>query len=451
MKAPDMFGSLIAIGITSLIGLQAIINIAVVTGSIPVTGMPLPFFSYRWNSFNNIAVRCRCIIEYISKCIQGVREKKRKEKNMRAIIAAAGTGGHINPGIAIANKIKQEEPDSKIIFIGTTRGIENDLVPRAGYELKTVEAYGLSKKISLTGIQNNIKTIKSIKKARKIIQEFKPDIVIGTGGYICGPVIMAAKKEKIPTVLHESNAFPGLAVKMLSTRVDKILVGFEEAKESLKKAKKVIVTGTPTKINKLNLNQEQKQKIKMNLKLNPEMPVVLVFGGSQGAKRINDVLLKIIENKLNKNYQIMWAPGPKNYDEVKNSLEEKNISINNIENVEIVPYIYNMEEVMNIADLLVCRSGAITITEISKLGKPAIFVPLPNVSNNHQQKNAEVLEKINAAFIISDAEITQNNLNETISKIIQDSRKLEEMGKNARKINITNVEGKIYKEIKMQI
>lgn len=370
---------------------------------------------------------------------------------MKAIIAAAGTGGHINPGLAIANKIKQEEPNSKIIFIGTTRGIENDLVPRAGYELKTIEAYGLSKKISLTGIKHNIKTIESIKKAQKIIQEFKPNIVIGTGGYICGPVIMAAKKEKIPTILHESNAFPGLAVKMLSTKVDTILVGFEEAKKSLKRAKRVVVTGTPTKINKLNLSIQEKEKLKIELKLNKKLPIVLVFGGSQGAKRINDVLTKIIEKKLNKNYQIMWAPGPKNFDEVKKNLADKNILIEKIENVRIVPYIYNMEEIMNIADLLVCRSGAITITEVSKLGKPAIFVPLPNVSNNHQQKNAEVLEKINAARIISDAEITEDKLNNIIQQIIREPKKIEEMGKNARKINIPNVEDKIYEEIRKQI
>lgn len=367
---------------------------------------------------------------------------------MRVIIAAAGTGGHINPGIAIANKIKEEEKNSKIMFIGTTRGIENDLVPRAGYELETIEAYGFSKKLNIKSLKNNIKTLKSTKVAKQIIEEFKPDIVIGTGGYICGPVITAAKSKNIPTILHESNAFPGLAVKMLSKKVDEILVGFKDARASLPKAKKVVVTGTPTKVNKQNWNIEQKEQKKRELGLNPNMPTVLVFGGSQGAKRINDILLEVIKKKLNSNYQILWATGTKNYDEIKQLLQDDGLYINNLDKVKIVPYIYNMEDAMNIADLLVCRSGAITIAEIAKLGKPAIFIPLPNVSHNHQERNARVLEKINAAYIILDSELDCANLNGTINKVITNPEKLEIMGKNAEQIDIKQVEDKIYAEIK---
>ena len=367
---------------------------------------------------------------------------------MRVIIAAAGTGGHINPGIAIANKIMQEDNNSKVIFIGTTRGIENDLVPRAGYELKTIEAYGLSKKINLDSIRKNIKTIQAIKSAKKIIDDFKPDLVIGTGGYICGPVIMAAKKRKIATMLHESNAFPGLAVKMLSKKVDTVLVGFKEAKNYLPKAKKVVVTGTPTKINKKNLSVEEKKLQKERIGLKANLPTVLIFGGSQGAKKINDEVLPIIENEKNENYQILWAPGPKNYDEVKQELEDKAKNIQNIKNAKVVPYIYNMEEAMNVADLLVCRSGAITITEIAKLGKPAIFIPLPNVSQNHQEKNAKVLQKAGAAYIILNSDLTADKLHETIEEVITKPDKLNMMGKNAQKIEVTHVEDKIYEEIK---
>ena len=150
---------------------------------------------------------------------------------MKAIIAAAGTGGHINPGIAIANEIKRQEPNSKIIFVGTNRGLENDLVPRAGYELKTINAYGFDRKISFDNLKRVLKTIYSIKESKKIISEFKPDIVIGTGGYICIPIALAAKSKKIPIVLHESNAFPGMAVKLLSTKSNSIFVGFEDAKK----------------------------------------------------------------------------------------------------------------------------------------------------------------------------------------------------------------------------
>ena len=218
---------------------------------------------------------------------------------MKVIIAAAGTGGHINPGIAIANKIEQEEKGSQILFIGTERGIEKDLVPRAGYKLQTLEAYGLSKEISIKNLKHTIKTMQSVKKAKKIIEEFKPDIVIGTGGYICGPVLTAARKCNVPSVLHESNSFPGLAVKMLSKKADAVLVGLKEAKENLTKAKKVVVTGTPTKIKKLKLSDMEKYFLKEKLDFNPDLPIVLVFGGSQGAKKINDALIDIIKNKNN--------------------------------------------------------------------------------------------------------------------------------------------------------
>lgn len=226
---------------------------------------------------------------------------------MKVIIAAAGTGGHINPGIAIANKIKEEQPNSEIIFIGTTRGLENDLVPRAGYKLKTIEAYGLSSKLSINNIRKIIKTFQGLFQAKAIVKKFKPDIVIGTGGYICGATILAAHNQKIPTVLHESNAFPGKAVKMLYKKTDKILVGFKDAKERLGNTEKTIITGTPTKIKKINFsNSEKKQKLK-EIGLNDEKPIILVFGGSQGAQAINNAILGLIKRNLNKNYQIIWA------------------------------------------------------------------------------------------------------------------------------------------------
>ena len=367
---------------------------------------------------------------------------------MRVIIAAAGTAGHINPGIAIANKIKKEENDSEIIFIGTTRGLENDLVPRAGYKLKTIDAYGLSKNISIDNLKKMIKTAKGFSEARKIIDEFKPDIVIGTGGYICGAVITAAHKRKIPTVLHESNAFPGKAVKALAKNTDTILLGFKETEEKIKKAKNIVYTGTPVKIKKINYTDTEKKKIIQDLGLSTDKPIILIFGGSQGAQKINEAITGIIKNNLNKNYQLIWATGPKQYDVIKEKLEDLRININGIQNAKIVPYIYDMEQIMNISDVIVSRSGAMTITEIATLGKPSILIPLPNVSNNHQYYNAMVLKNNKAAEIILNEELQDENvLNKEINKIINSKDNMKKMGEKALQIANNDAENKIYYEI----
>lgn len=367
---------------------------------------------------------------------------------MKVIIAAAGTGGHINPGIAIANKIKQEEPGSEIIFIGTSRGLEKDLVPRAGYELKTIDAYGLSKKISIENIKRLYKTFKGYGQAKRIVKDFKPDIVIGTGGYICGAAIMAASKCNIPTLLHESNAFPGKAVTMLAKKTDCILVSFEDAKKRIKNAKKIVHTGTPIKIKKIEYTQNEKINIKAKLGLDVNLPVILVFGGSQGAQAINESIIEIGKKGLNKNYQIMWATGPEQYKIIEEEFEKNELDIKNIKNMTIVPYIYNMEEVMNISDVIVARSGAMTITEISNLGKPSILVPLPNVSNDHQLYNAKVLEKVGAAKIILNKNLTAEKLNIEIQNIVSYPQLIDKMGKSAQKIAVKNVPEKIYEEVK---
>lgn len=367
---------------------------------------------------------------------------------MKVIIAAAGTAGHINPGLAIANKIKEEEKDSEIIFIGTTRGLENDLVPRAGYELKTINAHGLSKKLSIENLKNMYKTWKGYGEAKKIIQEFKPDIVIGTGGYICGATITAANKLNIPTMLHESNSFPGKAIKMLAKRTDTILVSFKEAIPRIKDAKNIVYTGTPVKIKKKNYTINEKNEIVKKTGLNELKPIILVSGGSQGAQKINEAIFEIIKKRLNKNYQMLWATGPKQFDIMKEKLENINMNINNIDGMKIIPYIYNMEEVMNVADVIIGRAGAMTVTEISNLAKPSILIPLPNVSHNHQLYNAKVLEKVGAAKVILNDELTGEILNSTIENIILDKNKVKEMGNNAFKVSSEDVENKIYEEIK---
>lgn len=363
---------------------------------------------------------------------------------MKVIIAAAGTGGHINPGIAIANEIKNHYPSADITFIGTPRGLENDLVPRAGYKLKTIEAYGIKRQISLSNLKNAYKTLKSYKLAKKIVKDIKPNIIVGTGGYICGPVFSGAFKYGIPTVIHESNAFPGIAVKLFSKKTNTVLVGFEDTKKRLPKAKNVVVTGTPTKVRKINLTQKQKGEIKKQFKIENEFPIVTIFGGSQGAESINRCIIEIINKKLNKEYQIIWAVGQKNYEEVRSSIKTPY-------NVCIVPYIYNMEEVLNLADLVVSRSGAMTITEVAKCGKPAIFIPYPFATENHQEYNAKVLANAGSAKIILDKELNSNKLNNTINEILENKEKLKQMGENAEKVSIKNVEDRIYNEIEKLI
>ncbi len=367
---------------------------------------------------------------------------------MKVIIAAAGTGGHINPGIAIANKIKEKEPDSEIIFIGTERGIENDLVPRAGYKLKTVDAYGISKKISVKTIKNNIKTIKGFSQAKKIIKEFSPDIVIGTGGYICGGAISSAYKLGIPTVIHESNAYPGKATKFLNKKLTKILLGFKDAEKFFDDKTKLVVTGNPTKVKEEKISEEEKRKILQELGLTTTLPTILVFGGSQGAKAINDAMIPLIKEKKNDKYQIIWSVGPKQYDIIKEEFLKDDIDIDKIKNTKIVPYIYNMSEIMNSIDVIVSRSGAMTITEISLVGKPAIFIPLPSMSANRQVDNAKVLEKLGAAKIILNEEVNSKNLSNAIDELLQNPEELKQMGKRAKQIATYNVEEKIYDEIK---
>ena len=366
---------------------------------------------------------------------------------MKVVISAAGTGGHINPGLAIAGKIKEKNPKSEIVFIGTNRGLENDLVPRNGYELKTIEAYGFKKEISINNFKNIFKTFSSKKDVKKFFEKFKPDIVIGTGGYICVPVFAVATKLRIPTILHESNSFPGRAVKMYAKKVDRVLVGFKETKENLENRENVVVTGTPTKIKKMDININQKIKLLGEIGIRNNLPIVLIFGGSQGAQKINEAVYDLIKHDLNKKYQIILSCGAKQYDIIKERLELSGKNINNLKNIKILPYIYNMDEMMNIADLLVCRSGAMTVTEISIVGKPAIFVPLPSRLANRQEDNTKVLEKIGAAKIISNDNINYQTLSKEIDSIILDKQKLKKMGEQSKTLETKNVLDKIYLEI----
>jgi len=227
----------------------------------------------------------------------------------------------------------------------------------------------LQKEISFKNFKNVIKTFRSTKDVKEFLEEFKPDLVVGTGGYICVPVFKVAIEMHIPTVLHESNSYPGRAVAMYAKKVSKVLVGFEDTKKHLEYKENVVVTGTPTKVKKLNVTFTEKVRILKGLDINPNVPIVLAFGGSQGAQKINEAILGIIQNGLNQKYQIVWATGPKQFEIMKQNFEKVGKNINHLTNAKVLPYIYNMDEMLNISDLVICRSGAMTVTEISIVRK----------------------------------------------------------------------------------
>lgn len=363
---------------------------------------------------------------------------------MRVLIVAAGTGGHITPGISIADKIKKENPESKILFVGTKNGIENDMVSKAGYKVVHIRASGIQRKLSIKNIKNAFNLFMGIFDAKKIINDFKPDIVIGTGGYVCYPIFKQATKKKIPTMLHESNSIPGKVVTTMADKVDTIMIGFKQAEKRIKNAKNIVYTGTPSKMTTYVPPDNLRQK----LDLRTDMPVLLITGGSQGARKLNEYLIDILCNGKPKSYQTIFITGPRQYDDVIAQIEKKKVKIDTLENVKVLPFVYNMEEYMAAADLLISRAGALSLTEICVMGKPSILIPFPYAAENHQEYNAKILEKCGAAKVLFERDMTSDALNELLEKLINDKNKLFEMGVNARKLGVLDVEDRIYVEIK---
>lgn len=371
---------------------------------------------------------------------------------MRVVFACAGTGGHINPAIAMANLILKREKDSKVLFIGTETGLENKLVANSGYEIEHIRTGKILRELTLKNITALINAYKGIGDAKKILREFNPDIVIGTGGYICGPVMKAAKKLKIPYYLHESNAFPGVSVKLLAKDAKCVMVGFEDAKARLNAKANVVYTGTPAKFNEediFNLNKEECLR-KMNLE-NINKKIVLVTCGSQGAKKINEVVLSMIKKYQNPNVYYILVTGDKNYDEVLGLKKQAESEIGKSldEFLRLEKFIFNMDEMYKVADICITRAGAMTISELSLAHKPSILIPLPSAAENHQFFNAKVLENANAARIIEQKDLTEESLNKAVEEIIKDNN-IEKMEQNASKVIVQNVEDKIYNCIKMK-
>ena len=353
------------------------------------------------------------------------KNKYRGEQIMKLIFAGGGTGGHINPALSIADYIKERHPDAEIRFIGTQRGLEKKLVTQAGYPIHYIDIQGFDRKRLWRNIPVLFKLIKSDRDCVRLMKDFQPDAVVCTGGYVSGPAIVAAHKLHIPSLIHEQNVYPGLTVRESLKYVNYAAVSFEETVPLLSHPEKSVVTGNPVRTQILNADKTSARK---TLGLS-EKPFVLVFGGSLGAEKINQTMLCILgQLTKEKKIQLLFGTGDRNYDAVCNRLKAQKIELS--DEIRVTPYINNMAEVMAAADLVVARSGAITVSEIAALGKPSILIPSPNVVRNHQEQNARAFEKKHAAAVLTEDQLTPESLYESIMSLAENPAKLLEMGKN---------------------
>ncbi|MBQ5883668.1 MAG: undecaprenyldiphospho-muramoylpentapeptide beta-N-acetylglucosaminyltransferase [Clostridia bacterium] len=357
---------------------------------------------------------------------------------MKVMIAAGGTGGHVNPALAVAGEINKRHPEAEIRFVGTADRIESKIVPQAGYPLKTIEISGFKRSFSPNAIKDNIKTVtrllKSSSVVKKIIEEFSPDVVVGFGGYVSGPVVRMANKMGIPTAIHEQNAYPGITNKALAEKVDVVMLTAEEAKKHMNIKNRMVVTGLPVRGELLEADSKKsREELGFDSK-----PLILSMGGSLGAKAINEAITDVVskiwkENTCNfliaTGQYGLWVP---------DLMKEKGVELENNKNIEIREYINDMARCLSACDLVICRAGASSLSEFQALGKASILIPSPNVTENHQFHNAMALVNNNAAVIIEEKDLTGDRLLEEINKLISDRAKLSEIGNNAKKMASLN-------------
>ena len=364
---------------------------------------------------------------------------------MKFIFTCGGTAGHINPALGVAQRLKELMPDCEILFVGAEGRMESELVPREGFPIKTVKITNISREMSLEGFKHNADTVKNVfsamTEAKKIMREFRPDAVIGTGGYVCYPVLKAAHSLNIPTLVHESNAVPGLTTKMLSGTTDKILVGFEESRQYYRHKEKVVVTGTPVRQEFRNANK-QEARVKLGLPL--DKPLVVSVWGSLGAAFMNKTMVGFIGKALGDPFfGLIHSAGKSGFQKMFDDMKIAGIKNAKERGMDVREYIYDMPLVMAAADLVICRSGASTLSELTALGRPAILVPSPNVTNNHQDKNARVLEKAGAAVVIPENEITEDKLLGSVSLLLSRPDTLTAMSEQMKKIDMGDATEKI--------
>jgi len=361
------------------------------------------------------------------------------QKNKRVIISGGGTGGHIFPAIAIANALKKLVPDIEILFVGALGRLEMDLVPRAGYNIVGLPVAGINRKNPFKNISVLFRFIKSLKIAGRIIRDFKPDVVVGVGGYASGPVIKKALSRKIPVLIQEQNSYAGITNRLFAKRASVVCVAYD-GMEKYFPASRIIKTGNPLRQSISNIEglKEEAQKY-FNLK--GDAPVVLVLGGSLGAGSINKCLAENIEKINDSGLFWIWQTG-KNYFEDINAL----VSVTQSENISVYPFIERMDLAYSIADIIISRAGAGTISELCLAGKPVILIPSPNVAEDHQTRNALALAGKEAAVVVKDSEVNQKLIEEVLS-LAGDTEKRKKLSENIRKLAITDADRRIAEEV----
>lgn len=370
-----------------------------------------------------------------------------RKSTMNVAFAAGGTGGHINPALAIADKLKEVFPDTNILFIGSPDGLEAKLVKKAGYDFAPVKMAGIQRKLTPHNIKLNFQAVHYYLNAgkciRKIFDGFSPDLVIGTGGYVTGTVLKTALKCKIKTALHESNSLPGVSTKMLASKADLVMLGTEDAKKHLSECKRCVVTGNPLRN---NIPIEEKSAARKRLGL-PDCLTILSAGGSQGASRINEAVVHLLAYEQKKgSINHIHGYGKHGKDTFMQSLAENGVDPNN-EHFIIREYIDNMYTCMCASDLIITRAGAMTLTELTAIGRASILIPYPYAAENHQYYNALTLQNANAGRIIDDKELTGAVLIDTVTKLADDPELLKLMSENAAKLSKHDAAGVILREI----
>ncbi len=363
---------------------------------------------------------------------------------MRILFAAGGTGGHINPALATAGEIRERYPDAEIQFVGTKDKMEAKLVPAAGYDFKTIKISGFQRKLSIENIIRNIKTVIYLLfcsfSVKKIIKDFKPDVVVGFGGYVSGPVVRVAAKMGIPTAIHEQNAYPGITNKTLAKVVSAVMLTAGEAEKYMQCKNPPVVTGLPVRGEMLRADRDF-SRAKLGIK--DSQLLILSMGGSLGAMTINNAMVDLIaDNHSDKNLYFLHAMGQYGL-WVPEKLRERGVDLNSSANVEVREYISDMDVCMSAADVVICRAGASSLSELQALGKASILIPSPNVAENHQYHNAMALVNKGAALIIEEKDLTKEKMQSLFDSLVKDNTGRRRIEENAKAMATLDAKEKI--------